>query len=169
VAVQRDITIRGADVGKVSFDPGFRFDVAIGGGSESWRAEFEFGFIYNSVKSFNGDSLNSEGVRPDVYELPMMVNVIYKLPFHGPVTAYVGAGIGGVYGIFVGSDTSILGFTTDITFGYQGLAGVKYAVSDRCDLGVAYKFLGTTEHDLDFSKLDGTMTHSLLATLSFKF
>jgi opacity protein-like surface antigen len=167
-ALQQDITIKDSGGAKASFDPGFRFDMALGVGSRrpnSWGAEFEAGLTYNSMKP-NTD-LGLEGL--DFYEIPMMLNVIYTLPIHGPVTAYVGAGIGGVYGIFAGSGTSFLGFSTDLTFGYQGIAGVRYSFADKWDIGLAYKFLGTTDHDMGGFKSDGTMTHSFLATLTLKF
>ncbi len=97
---------------------------------------------------------------------PLHVSTLRPAKLRG----YIGGGIGGVYGIFTGNGTSLFGFTSDLTFGYQGIAGIQYAVSDRCDLGVSYKFLGTTEHDLGSGvAMDGTLTHSFMAALTIKF
>ena len=74
-----------------------------------------------------------------------------------------------MYGVYSGMGTSILGFASDFTFGYQGSLGLKYAISENCDLGIAYKFLGTSDHDMGRFGTDGTLTHSLLATLTFRF
>jgi len=103
-----------------------------------------------------------------------MLEVTYTLPHLGPFRGYLGGGIGAVYGIFTGDGTGLLGFDSDLTFGYQATAGLKYAFSERWEIGVAYRFLGTTEHELDSGfgsvvKMDGTLTHSLMATISLKF
>ena len=98
----------------------------------------------------------------------MLVSLVYKLPIPGPVTVRAAAGIGGVHSYFWGGN--IFNSSDDLTFGYQGVLGVDYAISKRCDLGVSYKFLGTTGHDLGFGvKTDGTRSHALLAAVTFKF
>jgi opacity protein-like surface antigen len=171
LALQQNITLRNGDGDRTraTFEPGFRFDVTLGSHlSDSWSLEGEIGLIYNSFDKgiIGGDSVSSSSL----FEIPLMVNGLYKLPLHGPVTAFVGAGIGGVYSVFSGGPFGAFGLpATDLSFGYQGTAGVKYAISDKWELGIAYKFLDTTEHDLGWIKADGTMTHSFLATLTFKF
>ncbi len=169
VALQQDLTIKDSGGAKISYDTGFRFDV-IGGGrfNESWSAEVEVGLIHNSVKTIGGVPLSSTGDSLDHYQIPMMVNVVYKLPFRGRFSAQVRAGIGGVYSLFWGGN--IFNSSTDLTFGYQGMLGVNYAITKRWDLGLAYKFLGTTDHDLGFGgKTDGTRSHALLAAATLNF
>jgi hypothetical protein len=46
---------------------------------------------------------------------------------------------------------------------------VKYALKDNLDLGLSYKLLGTIEQDLGLYRADVTLSHSLLAALTFKF
>ncbi len=165
LALQQDMTIKDTGGGKLSFDPGIRLDVS--GGvhlSESWRAEVELGFIYNPVSSVSGQSLG--GDNPHYFQVPIMANVIYSLPLHGPITAYVGAGVGGVGGVLW---TSLLGSEDSFTFGCQGILGAKYALSNDLDVGLAYKLLGTFDHDLGAAEVDGTLLHSILATFTFKF
>ena len=173
LALQQDVTVKDTGGAKISFDPGLRLDVAVGYHfTEALAAEFQTGVIYNSIDKYGGVSLSSVGVSSDLYQIPLMANVIYKLPVGRTVTAYLGAGVGGVYSDFY---TDVYGYgvgihTTDFTFGYQGIAGVKYAINDRMDLGIAYKFLGTTDHDLGSgAKSDGTMTHSVLVAFTLKF
>jgi opacity protein-like surface antigen len=98
-----------------------------------------------------------------------MLDVFYTFPRSGRLQGYIGGGLGGVYGVFTGNGTGLLGFQTDFTFGYQAIAGVKYSLSERCDIGIGYKFLGTSDHDLGGGiSMDGTMTHSLLAAITIK-
>jgi len=163
---QQDLTIKDSGGAKISYDNGFRFDFAGGGYFNQFLgAEVEVGLIHNSTKSFD---VNSFTERLDHYQIPMMVNMVGKLPIPGPITIRAGAGIGGVYSYFWGG--SIFDSSDDLTFGYQGMFGIDYAISKRCDLGVSYKFLGTTQHDFGFGlKTDGTRSHSLLAALTIKF
>jgi len=168
-AFQQDIIINEKKKKKISFDTGFRFDVAAGVPfSDSWSAEVETGVIYNSVRSIGGERLDSETGSLDLYQVPAMLNVIYKLPVHGPLTAHVGVGVGAVYSVFWAGN--VFNSTEDLTFGYQGMLGLKYAIGPRWDFGLTYKCLGTTEHDLgDGIKSDGTMTHSILAAFTLHF
>jgi opacity protein-like surface antigen len=168
-SLQQSVTIKETGQ-KASFDPGLRIDLAIGTRSpKNVSVELDVGVIYNSMKKVNGEPLFSEDIKLDAFEIPLMLDFLYNFPKLGPVTIYAGGGIGAVWGIYTGNDTTIFGFGTDITFGYQGIAGINYALSDRCDLGVVYKFLGTTDHDMAAFKTDGTMTHCFLAKLTFKF
>ena len=153
---------------RFSFDTGLRFDLK-GGAifSSGWGFDLDLGVIYAPLK---GNPLGTDVGNLELYEIPMMVNILYTFPHSGRLRAYIGGGIGGAYGIFTGNGTSLFGFTSDLTFGYQGITGINYALSDRCDVGVSYKFLGTTEHDLGSGvSMDGTLTHSFMAALTIKF
>jgi len=153
---------------RFSFDTGMRFDVK--GGAifpTGWGFDFDFGVIYSP---FKGNPLSTDIGNLDFYQIPMMLDVLYTFPRSGPLRGYVGGGIGGVYGIFTGNGTSLFGFVTDLTFGYQGVAGIRYELSERCDIGIAYKLLGTSEHDLGGGvTMDPTLTHSLTASMTIRF
>lgn len=157
LALQQDITIKDTGGAKLEFDPGFRLD--LGGGvhlSQSWKAELEVGLIYNSVRFTDAE----------YFQVPIMANVIYTLPLHGPISAYAGVGVGGVYSV-VWHD--IFGSEDGFGFGYQGILGVKYALNDNLDLGLTYKLLGTLDHDLGGATAEGALSHSILAAFTFKF
>ena len=63
--------------------------------------------------------------------------------------------------------------STDYTFAYQAELGFKYSLSKYIDLGLAYKFVGTTDHSWTDNntnlKTDGTMTHAIIATVTWRF
>ena len=177
-ALQQDITLSDTigDSENITFDPGARLDCELGYNfTTNWAAELEIGLIINQVK--NSVILGTDFMDVDLVELPVMVNVIYTQPLGHHFSACLGGGIGGVFSDY----NNEFGGTTesDSTFGFQGLAGIKYVINDRWDLGITYKFLGTTEHDVgpgwdsngnatEF-KSDGTMTHSILVALTCKF
>ncbi len=165
LALQQDLTVQDTGGGKLSFDPGVRLD--LGGGvhlSPSWKLGLELGIIYNSVSSIGGQTGGFGGV--DYLQMPIMANVIYTLPLKGPVSAYAGVGVGGVYEVLA---TDWFGSEESFSFGYQGMLGVKYALSETVDLGLAYRLLGTIEHDLGDATVDGTFSHSIVAAFTFKF
>jgi len=178
VAWQQDITISDSigDSEKVTFDPGARLDCELGYNfTKNWAAELEVGLDISPVA--HSFVLGADFMNVDFTELPVMVNVIYTQPLGRRFSAYVGGGLGGVFSEYsndFGGSTP-----TESAFGFQALAGIKYAISDRWDFGIAYKFLGTTEHDVgpgfdsngfptEF-RSDGTLTHSILVTLTCRF
>lgn len=168
LALQRDVTIKDSGGVNASFNPGFRLDATVGFATRepnSWGFEFDLGLIYNAMKPIT--AFNSEGL--DDYQIPLLLNVEYTLPLRGPISAYVGVGLGVVYGIYAGDGTSIIGVSGDFVFGYQGTAGLKYSISDQWDLGIAYKILGTSDHDMGVFKTDGTLTHCFLIQLTHDF
>ncbi|HXR49061.1 MAG TPA: outer membrane beta-barrel protein [Candidatus Limnocylindrales bacterium] len=178
VALQQDITMSDTigDSETITFDPGARLDCQLGYNfTKNWAAELEIGLAANQVK--NSVFLGTDFMEVDWVELPIMVNVIYTQPLGRHFSAYVGGGLGGVFSDY----SNEFGGTTesDSTFGFQALAGIKFAINERWDIGVGYIFLGTTDHDVgpgwdsngnptEF-KSDGTMTHSVLLALTCKF
>ena len=178
VSFQQDVTLSDTigDSENVTFDPGARLDFDFGHNfTTNWVAEFEIGLIINQVK--NSAFLGTDFMGVDMVELPVMVNVIYTQPLGRHFSAYVGGGVGGVFSDY----SNEFGGTTegDTTFAFQGLAGLKYAFNERWNLGLTYKLLGTTEHDVGSGwdsngneteyKSDGTMTHSIVAALTCRF
>jgi opacity protein-like surface antigen len=157
--------------GTITYNPGLRGVVAFGTGiSPSFNAELETGFLWNSIDTIAGDSPSENS---SLVQIPIMGNVIYKIPFKANSTPYIGAGVGGVVG-FMDLHTPLGTVNNaDFTFGYQAMAGWKFHVSDKVDLGLAYRFLGTLDHDWSDHqvtfKTHGAFNHSFLATLTYKF
>jgi opacity protein-like surface antigen len=170
VAFMQDLTLKDTGGAKMTFDPGARFELALGYQfAKAWSYDFETGFIYNSVDRIAGTSLSSVGASADFYQIPFMVGLNFTPTIYGPIKGFLGASIGGVVGSFHGSGPGGSTDHTDITFGYQGAAGIKYEINDRMDLGLAYKFLGTTDHDFGSgTKSDGTMAHCIMICFRMK-
>jgi opacity protein-like surface antigen len=180
VALQQDVTISDSigDSEKVTFDPGVRLDWMLGYQfNEHWAAELELGFIANQVK--HSYALGTDYYSVTYFQFPLLVNGIFTLPLNRSesCSVYFGAGLGGVFSQYVdeyGDETP-----SESTFAYQGLAGFRWAINPRWELGLGYKFLGTTGHDIGGGwdsngnptefKSDGTVTHSILATVTYRF
>jgi opacity protein-like surface antigen len=178
-AITQDAAIKVSDFGNsgnVRFDVGPRIGLNLGYDlTPSFAAELESGMIWNGVRSIQPNNLSTFGASADIYEIPMLVNVIYK-PLHGAFQPYVGVGCGGAATIFDSSNIPLYGpsfSATDWTFAYQAEVGFKYSVSRKVELGLAYKFLGTSDHDWTDAghelKTDGTMTHAIMATFTWQF
>lgn len=179
VSIQQGTDIQfamGGNSGQVQFDPGIRGEIAVGYNiNKHFAAEIESGLMWNSVDSIAGNSGSSLGYRAEIYEIPTLVNFIYR-PLHGKFQPYVGIGAGVAATIFDSSNIPLYSPSfsdTDWTFAYQGEIGFKYAICSSTDLGIAYKFTGTTDHNWSDSgyslKTDGTMAHTFMVTLTWKF
>ncbi len=153
--------------GTFRFDPGARLDVA--GGyllTPSLGVEVETGLTVNHVRGFSGGFFDENSVY--LLQIPILANVQWRIPTHSRLKPFIGAGIGGVYSRL--ENWSILSDEStgdDFTFGFQGVAGLRYQINPGTELGVAYKFLGTTDHRLEH--MDGTRSHSVLFSFSMKF
>jgi opacity protein-like surface antigen len=153
--------------GTLRFDPGFRLDVA--GGYQFTRefsVELETGLTGNRAQGFVDDFYDNESVY--LLQTPILANVTYRIPLQRRLKPFIGAGIGGVYTRL--ENWSVLSDEhngSDFTFGFQGSAGVRYQISPRTELGVAYKFMGTTDHRLE--NMDGTRSHSAVIAFLLRF
>ena len=170
LALMQDLTLKDTGGAKMSFDPGARFDLSLGYRlTKALNADFQTGFLYNSVDRIAGISLSSVGASAEFYQIPLLVGLNYTLPIHGPIKGFLGADVGGVIGRFNASGPGGNIEHTDFTFGYQGTAGIKYEFNDQIDLGVVYKFLGTTDHHFGSgTKSDGTMAHCIMICFQMK-
>jgi opacity protein-like surface antigen len=165
--------------GTATFNFGFRGDVAVGYNiNKSLAAEFDTGLLWNSADKIGTTMLSSTNQSLDTYTIPILVNIIYKIPMKGPWSSYVGLGVGGaatilVYNNSIGSDM----VDNNFVFAYQAEAGLRYKLGENASVGVAYDFLGTTDPSWNLNqpigltstffhiKEKGFYTHSI--TLSF--
>jgi len=131
-----------------SFDPGARIDLALGYNiNDSLAVELESGVMWDSVNTIDGFALGRFGKSIDLYSIPVLAKLIYRFPTENDWTPYVGVGVGGNIGMFDGKLPSGSYSDTDVTLAFQAEAGVRYALSQHSSIGVAYKFLGTTDQD----------------------
>jgi opacity protein-like surface antigen len=171
--LQQSITLRNSlgETAQATFDPGFRLDVSAGLETPNGLAfELETSLIYNSFDKIDGVPLDATGDNLQMLEVPLLFNVLYKPKLSSSVSGYVGVGVGGVATTFYSEHGFFTEYETDLTFGYQAMAGFNYQLDERWGIGLAYKFLGTTDHDLGFGvKSGGTFTHSFLISVNCVF
>ena len=185
-AFQDSMGIRSGSInstaGDLHFNNGFRAGMEFGYRFNDYlSAELESGFLRNGIDQIGIQRLSDVGGSADLEQVPLLVNGILTIPIKGPVKPYIGAGVGAVAGIF--NSSSIPGSyslgekpqydDTDFTFAYQAEVGIKWAVFRHVDIGLSYKFLGTTEnawHDNNITmKTVGSKTHAVEAALTWKF
>jgi opacity protein-like surface antigen len=169
IKVNNSVTVPGSPTFK--FDPGMKADLNLGYKlTENWAVELESGFSYNSISQF---PLLLGMPMPDskLWQVPVLVNGVYKYSFNDHWQLYGGAGVGGVVSIL---DLSYAySSDTDLQFGYQVKLDVTYIINSNweCDLG--YKFLGTLDHEWTVANFkmesDPTYSHSILLSLTYKF
>jgi opacity protein-like surface antigen len=110
--------------------------------------------------------------------VPILANFVYKFVNDSAWTPYVGVGVGANIGIFEGHTPGSDFSDTSVSFAFQGEAGVKYALSENASVGIAYKFLGTTEQSynlaispyfIDHASFDGNYIHGIFANFTWNF
>jgi opacity protein-like surface antigen len=167
--VNFDTTILGADVlgsagGSLTMSAGIRFNVPIGYQPVEWFAiEFAPGIIWNQLSSYNlalngtidGGAQQSITLPIDLegsfYQVPLVVNFIFKIPTDSPWVPYIGGGIGASYTYMNWTRISYAGVSQDLSnvdgscwsLAYQGIAGLDYKITDEVSLGLKYIFTGT--------------------------
>lgn len=150
----------GSGSAEFEFDPGFRVGLAGGYNFNEWvGAELETGFIYNQFEDFDESWIG---------HVPILANVILRYENPSPVIPYIGVGAGGAISILEDIDTE-----TDFVFAWQGLAGVRFAVSETFSVGIGYKFFATAESEFDMDvveyELDETFNHAISVNFNFSF
>jgi opacity protein-like surface antigen len=146
----------------LQFKTGYRLDLDAGYQfCRYFSLEGELGYINNPVDI----SSPSSAFSTSFYEVPIMANGVFTLPWFGILKPYVGAGLGGVY---TGAND-----LRDFNGAGQILAGLKCGLPAGMDVGIGYKLLVTTEHDwgdiLDTTEGTRTVSQSIVAAFSIKF
>ncbi len=152
----------------ITFDTGARFNVGVGYHFTDWlAAEVETGMAFNRTESVSGyftDSL-------DYIQIPFMANAVFRLPTRSRWQPFAGVGLGGVATQLADSNFTYGQSDEDFGFAWQAFAGCRYQISSKVELGLTYRYLGTTEHDFDSFgiKMEGTHTHSFMASIVVRF
>ena len=147
---------------ELEMDPGIRAGLAAGYQfNESVALELESGLTYNSIDTIAGTSPGSY----DIYQVPVLLSLIYRIPVGRHFSAYVGGGGGGVMALLEGDDSD-----DDITYAWQVQAGAEWAIGEHLNLGLGYKLLGTGEIEwTNLATIDSLMTHSVQASIRLEF
>jgi len=167
--------------GNIDFDTGVRANVDLGWQLDrSCSLALETGLIWNNINQVGVQPLSSVSASGELYEVPILVKGDYTFRTRCRFKPYIGVGLGSMVGIFQtshipgsGAGPSPNFSDTDFTFAYQAELGFKYAVCKHCSAGLAYQFVGTSAHQWSDNgltlKTDGTLTHAIVATVTWKF
>ncbi|MCP5432053.1 MAG: porin family protein [Alphaproteobacteria bacterium] len=150
-------TTGGADL---DTDTGFGGAVALG-----WR--YPEGFRFELQAAFEGADFDGGGITDgDISAIEAFVNGYYDFKDSGlwrnNVTPYIGVGLGGARVKVDAGPTD----GDDYALGIQGLAGLSFALTDRSELSLGYRYLWLDEVEIDHTSLD-TASHALSLTLRF--
>jgi opacity protein-like surface antigen len=162
---------------EVEFDPGFRFGATAGYDVTEWfAAEGQLGVMAANIRSIT----DADRVDAVFSNVPLLVNAKFQWPSRCPFTPYIGGGAGlsiasiGIEEIDL-NGTSVEGTDADAVFGYQGFAGIRYRLNDNMDLGLEYRYFGTTAPSWEAENLSGEIrfgcieTHAVSFTFTYRF
>jgi opacity protein-like surface antigen len=143
----------------MSTDPGVRFSIVPGyriynDDIFGVSLQFDTGLVWNSINNSS---------RGDLYQVPFLVGMEYAFHTGSIVEPYIGVAGGGVYSDFNFSSR----FENDqssVNGAVQGMAGIRFRITDSAEVGVGYKFLATFPSNVDYLG-----THSASVTFVIRF
>ena len=106
----------------------------------------------------------------------LMANGYYRVDTGTFVTPYIGAGIGGAL-LTVDADSVGGNFSDDsFEFAYQAMAGLAFEITPQLDVGLEYRFFGTTSPSFSDSVVGGGavtvdpdyLSNNILLTLTYR-
>ena len=158
----------------IKFKTGYRFGLT--GGymiNDNFAVEVETGFSGTSVKSSDGESLDA-GEEVSIYQIPVLANVIWRIPTGMKLKPYVGLGAGMATSILdiKGTGTPLDATSTTIVPAFQALAGIRYDFTDRLGLVAGYKYLYTGSPEWNHLvniKFEALKSHQINVGLNYTF
>lgn len=196
-----DIGISGVEI---DADTGVAWTISLGAKiTENFGLEVQSGYVYNDLGSVAAGSFTRVGASApaiggsgDVSQVPILFNALFDIPLVekdsgvGELKLQLGGGVGLVY-----VDASISGIEAagipsdqvsvdgdDWTFGFQGTVAIRWSITSNIDIGVRYRFMGTTEANLgkasfntpllvgpDDVKAEAVYTNAIQASLEIRF
>jgi outer membrane protein OmpA-like peptidoglycan-associated protein len=123
--------------------------------ASNWRMEFELGYRSNDGDIFQLTPPTGDQGDNEITQFTQMLNVLYDFPLTEKITLSVGAGIGGNLvsyedgnlglGSFYTNPPNGLSYDDDYVLAGQLIAQLGYAVTNRLDLYVDYRYLVADE------------------------
>jgi opacity protein-like surface antigen len=151
-----------SDIGNsadVSFDSGLSFDASLGyHWSKNVRVEAALGYRKGDVDqvAFNGASQDGPG---DMNIMTFMANAYYDVDLGSKVQPYLGLGLGlgtvelNTNAIENGENFSVDGSGVTLLFNFS--AGISYAINDRINIDLGYRYLSGIDASLETSFTGG--------------
>ena len=179
VSILADSDISGLGLsGEAEFDTGFVIGGALGYRIfDNLRAEANLSYRQADVDKVTSGAVVLEGAG-DASVLALMANVYVDFDFGYAVKPYIGGGIGvGFIDVDKGSSNILIVDDEATEFAWNIMAGASYRVLENIDLSLGYRYLGTTDPDLDATlvgfgtgKLNAEITvHEVLFGLRYNF
>jgi opacity protein-like surface antigen len=156
----------------IEYDPGIYVGGAVGGDMGIVRIEGEISYRQSQIDQITLEGASSSShVDGDVGVLAIMANVFFDIPTGGPVTPYIGGGIG--FASIAIDDTRVDGYyysdsDDEGVFAYQLGAGVAIDLNRRLALDIGYRFFGTSEADFAYTSME-YQSHSVMLGLRYGF
>lgn len=124
------------------FDTGWAVMGSVGYAfSNGLRAEIEAGYRNNDIDRLTQilPTLTTVPTAGELGEFTVMANLLYDFPVTDRVSVSIGGGVGADRAML---KIGALGFDDDDwVFAYQGLVGLNYAIADRTQLFLNYRYL----------------------------
>src|SRR4051794_24025001 len=178
-----------SDAITVSHNTGFDVDLIAGYDFGMLRLEGELGYKRAGVNQLRIDPIIAGGGPGDNYDasgrgraLSAMINLLLDFGDDDGLSGYAGAGIGLASVKYKASTTTPpfgpLAFSdTDSGIAWQGILGLRYAVSQNFDVGLKYRFFNVPNLKFSDSGVQGQgvtlngrwRSHSLMASLIYNF
>jgi len=142
----RDSKMKGAGFDQsADMDAGWLALIGVGNAyGNGFRTEFELGYQRSNVDKVSGVSASGH-----MAAASLMGNVYYDFPVDWSVKPFVGVGLGGAR-VSASGITPVNGSRVgdnDIGFAWQATAGVAYAINDRLDATLAYRYFDVPNLD----------------------
>ena len=163
----------------VNFNSGFNAGARAGYAWGPWRFEGEYSYANNNVNTISRFTAPSGSAHRNA----IMANAIYDFTLGWPITPHIGGGIGAVdvFRSFGGTTTVTAGNTFTETgpngrpvtvpagstitftgpsisgskwsFGYQGIAGIRYMINPALALDIDYRYLATPQETISRARV----------------
>lgn len=171
----------------VKYKTGWAFDAIAGYKFGLFRLEGEGGYQRASVKNVNvnstllGDVGTASGTTATVSDLGLGTRMgVWKLMANALIDGDFGGGFGGYIGGGAGRAWTSFSGDKDNAWAFQGIAGLRYAITPNIDAGVKYEYFHTGKLQYgDGFTVNGTNfttsakgnydSHSVLASLVYNF
>lgn len=184
-AMPLDQDVSGFDLDdEIEFDTGINVGGTMGYDYGYLRLEGEISYKEAEVSRVN-DRISGESfgdIDGSIGVLAFLANIFVDLHNQGPVTPYLGGGIGfaGMYqddiwgrSSFDGAWIELYQDDDDLVFAYQAGGGVEIAISPAFSLDLSYRYFGTSNatfnEDTPFDNEMEFASHNVAAGLRMKF
>ena len=168
---------------------GYDIDAIAGYDFGMLRLEGELGYKHAGVNEVRLDSrlsgagpLSNFDANGSSHALSLMINMLLDFGNEDGLSGYVGPGIG-IADVHMSPEADtpngIVGFSDSHTnLAWQGIAGLRYAVSPNIDVGLKYRFFNATNLRFGGHSADGLTdfdlkgrwrSHSIMASVIYNF